>query len=97
MGSNSAPTRPTRGNDDRQTQAIGDVIFFAGEHTHYQGRYQGIDGAYETGIRAAREVLESAIDISKASTSLYHSLGFLGIPLFAVDPSTNGLEYLIHQ
>lgn len=44
--------------DDRATlaQPVADRLFFAGEatHTYYLGT---VHGAYETGIRAAREVM----------------------------------------
>ena len=58
LGSYSAPTTLTRGDSDRQllAESVDRVWFFAGEHTHYEGRYQSIDGAYETGVRAANEV-----------------------------------------
>ena len=57
LGSYSAPTTWTRGNEDRRELAKPehDVWFFAGEHTHDTGRYQSMDGAYETGIRAAKQ------------------------------------------
>jgi monoamine oxidase len=59
LGSYSAPTTFTDGNVDRQLLAepIDNVVFFAGEHTHYKGRYQSMDGAYETGERAAQEAI----------------------------------------
>jgi monoamine oxidase len=59
-GSYSAATTLTRGNVDRQVLASpvpGGRLFFAGEHTHYAGRYQSMDGAYETGVRAASQVV----------------------------------------
>jgi monoamine oxidase len=59
-GSYSAATTLTRGNVDRQVLAspvAGGRLFFAGEHTHYAGRYQSMDGAYETGARAASQVM----------------------------------------
>ena len=56
-GSYSVPTTLTRGNDDRRLLAKPhlNTWFFAGEHTHYEGRYQSLDGAYETGVRAAQQ------------------------------------------
>lgn len=59
LGSYSAPSTRTRGNTDRQLLAapIHRALYFAGEHTHTNGRYQSIDGALETGIRAAQEVI----------------------------------------
>jgi monoamine oxidase len=58
LGSYSASTRATRGDADRRILAspLGHTVYFAGEHTHFEGRYQSIDGAYETGMRAALEV-----------------------------------------
>lgn len=58
-GAYSAATTRTRGNEDRMTLGtpVGRRVFFAGEHTHTGGRYQSIDGAYETGVRAAHEIL----------------------------------------
>ncbi|KNC84268.1 hypothetical protein SARC_03516 [Sphaeroforma arctica JP610] len=35
---------------------INNALFFAGEHTNLDGRYQTLDGAYDSGIRAAKEV-----------------------------------------
>jgi Flavin containing amine oxidoreductase len=66
LGSYSAPTTRTRGNVDRKILAepvllpgsSGGGLYFAGEHTHYEGRFATMDGAYETGIRAARQVLQ---------------------------------------
>ena len=60
-GSYSAPVKGTRSNEDRQNIAkpIDDVVYFAGEHTNIQGRYQTIDGAYDTGIVAAKQILSS--------------------------------------
>lgn len=59
LGSYSAAIDGTKGNDDRRDLAepVSDVVFFAGEHTHYIGRYQSIDGAFETGQRAASELV----------------------------------------
>jgi len=59
LGSYSIPVAGFNGNADRQILArpLGSIVFFAGEHTNTQGRYQSMDGAYETGIRAARQVL----------------------------------------
>jgi hypothetical protein len=31
-------------------------LYFAGEHTNYDGRYQSLDGAYNTGIREAERI-----------------------------------------
>ena len=31
-------------------------LYFAGEHTNYDGRYQALDGAYNTGIREAERI-----------------------------------------
>ena len=70
LGSYSAPTTWTRGNDDRRTLArptANNVLFFAGEHTHLGGRYQSMDGAYETGVRAAQEIQEILL-VSPASS-----------------------------
>jgi Flavin containing amine oxidoreductase len=55
----SAPIRGTRGNDDRAclVQSIDDVIFFAGEHTNCKGRYQTMDGAYDTGVDTALQII----------------------------------------
>jgi hypothetical protein len=60
MGSYSAPVLGTRGNDDRRLlqQSVLDTLFFAGEHTNTDGRYQTIDNAYDSGIVAAQEVLK---------------------------------------
>ena len=62
-GSYSAPTTLTKGNHDRQllAESVDGVLFFAGEHTNCKGRYQSMDGAYETGLRAAREILEKSM------------------------------------
>lgn len=67
LGSYSAPTTLTQGNSDRRllAESIDNVVFFAGEHTHYQGRYQSMDGAYETGERAAREVISRLRELQK--------------------------------
>jgi hypothetical protein len=58
-GSYSAPATFTDGNRDRQLLAkpIDNVLYFAGEHTHYTGRYQSMDGAYTSGERAAENAL----------------------------------------
>jgi len=60
LGAYSAATTRTRGNDDRMIlgASVGKRLFFAGEHTHTCGRYQSMDGAYETGLRAAHKILE---------------------------------------
>lgn len=61
LGAYSAPTTLTRGNADRLVlqQSLDHVVFFAGEHVNTCGRYQSLDGAYDTGIHAARQVAES--------------------------------------
>ncbi len=61
LGSYSSAATETNGNADRQilARSLGSSLYFAGEHTNTNGRYQSIDGAYETGVRAAREVLGS--------------------------------------
>jgi monoamine oxidase len=58
-GSYSAPGTFTDGNLDRKLLAepIDNVLYFAGEHTHYTGRYQSMDGAYTSGERAAQNAL----------------------------------------
>ena len=58
-GSYSAPSKTTKGNADRAciAEPINDIIYFAGEHTNTNGRYQTMDGAYDTGIAAAERVL----------------------------------------
>jgi hypothetical protein len=33
-----------------------DALYFAGEHTNYDGRYQSLDGAYNTGAREAERI-----------------------------------------
>ena len=60
-GAYSAATTRTRGNMDRMILGtpVARRVFFAGEHTHTGGRYQSMDGAYETGVRAAREILDA--------------------------------------
>ena len=59
LGSYSAPTVGTRGNTDRKILALPeDAMFFCGEHTHFSGRFQSMDGAFETGTRAAQEALK---------------------------------------
>jgi monoamine oxidase len=66
-GSYSAATTLTRGNVDRQVLAspvAGGRLFFGGEHTHYTGRYQSMDGAYETGVRAASQVMAALWETS---------------------------------
>jgi polyamine oxidase len=59
LGSYSSATRQTKGNGDRKILAepLGNSVFFAGEHTHFEGRYQSIDGAFESGLRAASQLL----------------------------------------
>jgi hypothetical protein len=32
-------------------------LYFAGEHTHFEGLYQMIDGAYDSGILAIKALL----------------------------------------
>ncbi len=46
--------------EDRQTlaQSVGERLFFAGEATHPHF-HSTVHGAYETGVRAAREILEN--------------------------------------
>jgi monoamine oxidase len=63
-GSYSAPATNTRGDMDRKrlAESVDRALFFAGEHTNYEGRYQSIDGAYETGVRAAAEVADALVD-----------------------------------
>lgn len=60
LGSYSAPTTRTHGNRDREILAhpTGKSLYFAGEHTHAAGRYQSMDGAYDTGIRAATQLCQ---------------------------------------
>lgn len=57
LGSYSSPTTSTRGNTDRAVlqQSLGNIVYFAGEHTNTCGRYQSLDGAYDSGILAARQ------------------------------------------
>ena len=31
-------------------------MYFAGEHTNFDGRYQSLDGAYNTGTREAERI-----------------------------------------
>ena len=59
LGAYSAATTRTRGNADRLAlgMSVGRCLFFAGEHTHTGGRYKSLDGAYETGVRVAQEIL----------------------------------------
>lgn len=33
-----------------------DALYFAGEHTNYDGRYQSLDGAYNSGTREAERI-----------------------------------------
>jgi monoamine oxidase len=58
-GSYSVPATFTDGNSDRQKLAepIDNILYFAGEHTHYTGRYQSMDGAYKSGEHAAEKAL----------------------------------------
>ncbi|GKY97278.1 hypothetical protein MPSEU_000686200 [Mayamaea pseudoterrestris] len=62
LGSYSVATLLTNGNADRSilAESLGQVVHFAGEHTHTGGRYQSIDGAFETGERAAAHVMNQA-------------------------------------
>jgi polyamine oxidase len=73
LGSYSAAIPGTRGNDDRydlQRPIIGQHrLYFAGEHTHFEGRYQTMDGAYDTGILAATQVVKQ-LRIDESSTNL---------------------------
>jgi hypothetical protein len=59
LGSYSAPIQGTKNNEDRRLlqKSIGQSLFFAGEHTNTDGRYQTMDGAYDSGIRAANAIL----------------------------------------
>lgn len=69
LGSYSVPSRRTNGNVDRKTLADSFLsLFFAGEHTHFQGRYQSMDGAFETGTRAATQVLHRLATTPVASS-----------------------------
>ena len=55
----SAPVRGTRGNFDREMLKLplaDNTVFFAGEHTNTDGRYQSIDGANDSGYGAARAI-----------------------------------------
>eukprot|EP00977_Amphora_coffeiformis_P017655 scaffold5833_cov165-Amphora_coffeaeformis.AAC.29 len=81
LGSYSAATTRTRGNDDRMILGapVGRRVFFAGEHTHTWGRYQSMDGAYETGVRAAHEIIQVLSGQINANQSI---------------PITNGTQYL---
>lgn len=38
-----------------------ETLYFAGEHTHYQGNHATVDGALETGYRAARQILGGSL------------------------------------
>ena len=60
LGSYSASTHMTKGDSDRNvlSESLGQTVYFAGEHTHTAGRYQSIDGAFETGVRAAHQVID---------------------------------------
>lgn len=69
LGSYSAPTTHTNGNVDRAIlqRPIGDVVFFAGEHTNTQGRYQSMDGAFDSGVLAAEQVAAAVKVVSGLS------------------------------
>lgn len=58
-GSYSSPSTETRGNEDRSIlgEPSSPALWFAGEHTNTNGRYQSIDGAIETGIAVAGALL----------------------------------------
>ena len=58
LGSYSVPSRQSHGNRDRKVlgEPINNVLFFAGEHTNTAGRYQSMDGAYDTGVLAASQI-----------------------------------------
>jgi monoamine oxidase len=66
----SAPIRGTLGNDDRAclAQPIDDVIYFAGEHTNTKGRYQTMDGAYDTGVDTALRIISRLSSTQKSLT-----------------------------
>lgn len=57
-GSYSAPRVYSEGDADREILArpVGNTLFFGGEHTNTAGRYQTMDGAYDTGVRAAGDL-----------------------------------------
>eukprot|EP00566_Odontella_aurita_P014656 CAMPEP_0113531908 /NCGR_PEP_ID=MMETSP0015_2-20120614/3756_1 /TAXON_ID=2838 /ORGANISM="Odontella" /LENGTH=529 /DNA_ID=CAMNT_0000430793 /DNA_START=71 /DNA_END=1660 /DNA_ORIENTATION=- /assembly_acc=CAM_ASM_000160 len=61
QGSYSAQQVGMEGDRERQVLAepVGKTLFFAGEHTNLEGRFQSLDGAYDTGIRAAGELIDS--------------------------------------
>lgn len=61
LGSYSAPIHGTKGNMDRRIlqYPLYGTLYFAGEHTNTNGRYQTIDGAYDTGVLAAEQMLST--------------------------------------
>jgi monoamine oxidase len=69
LGSYSAPTTHTNGNVDRAIlqRPIGNVVFFAGEHTNTKGRYQSMDGAFDSGVLAAEQVAAAVKGVSGLS------------------------------
>lgn len=48
------------GSTDREwydlARPASDALYFAGEHTNYDGRHQSLDGAYNTGTREAERI-----------------------------------------
>lgn len=44
-------------------------LYFAGEHTNYDGRYQSLDGAYNTGTREAERIAARAWNFDVVSQS----------------------------
>jgi monoamine oxidase len=72
-GSYSAPVKGTRGDFDREmlTLPLADnTVFFAGEHTNTDGRYQTIDGADDSGYWAARAICRK---FGVSEVPLYHA------------------------
>ena len=57
----SAPKFGGKGNADRRIlqKSLMNTLFFAGEHTNINGRYQSFDGAYDSGVKAAQEAIKS--------------------------------------
>jgi len=39
-------------------------LYFAGEHTNYDGRYQSLDGAYNTGTREAERIAARPVNVA---------------------------------
>jgi hypothetical protein len=69
----SAPVHGTRGNFDREMLKLplaDNTVFFAGEHTNTDGRYQTVDGADDSGYLAARAICRK-FGVSKEPR--YHS------------------------